>query len=175
MTINFIIAQVFGAIALIVLIISLQKNNKKTLLKYQIFSSLLYAIQYVFLNAYTGCLMNLACMGRNIAFNKYQDKKPPIYLLIIVIFLMIAFSAFTYVGYISLLPMIAVILYSIAVWNGNLKVIRNIELISCSLYIIYNINVQAYTGLVATIIEFIGALIALVRFDIKGKVLKENE
>ena len=47
MTINFIIAQVFGAIALIILIISLQKNNKKTLLKYQIFSSLLYAIQYV--------------------------------------------------------------------------------------------------------------------------------
>ena len=175
MTINFIIAQVFGAIALIILIISLQKNNKKTLLKYQIFSSILYAIQYVFLNAYTGCLMNLACMGRNIAFNKYQDKGPPVYLLIIVICLMIVFSAFTYVGYISLLPMIAVILYSIAVWNGNLKVIRSIELISCSLYIIYNINVQAYTGLVATIIEFIGALIALVRFDIKGKVLKENE
>lgn len=175
MTMNFIIAQVFGAIALIILIISLQKNNKKILLKYQFFSSLLYAIQYVFLNAYTGCLMNLVCMGRNISFNKYQEKRPPMYMLIIVILLMITFSVFTYVGYISLLPMIAVILYSIAVWNENLKVIRSIELISCSLYIIYNINVQAYTGLIATIIEFIGALIALFRFDIKRKVIIENE
>lgn len=165
--IKFIIAQIFGAFALIILIISFLKNNKEKLLKYQIFSSLLYAIQYVFLEAYPGALMNIACMLRNWIFKRYNEKRPPIFWLLFVIALMIVFSIFTFKGFISLLPMLAVILYSIALWVGSLKVIRVIEIISCSLYIIYNIYVYAYIGLIATIIELIGAIVALYKFNIK--------
>ena len=55
----FYLGQLFGVIALVVLMISFQKNDKKTLLKYQILSSLFFAIQYLCLNAISGCLMNL--------------------------------------------------------------------------------------------------------------------
>ena len=166
MTINFIIAQVIGILALFILMLSFQKNEKKLLLKYQIISSFLYALQYTFLGAYTGSLMNLTCMARNFIFNKYNNKVP-IYWLIIIVLLMITFSLITYVGIISLLPMFAVVLYSIAVWHGNLKLIRYTEVFSCSLFIVYNIKVLAITGLIATIIELIAALIAIYRFDIK--------
>lgn len=168
----FIVAQIFGALALTILIISLQKNNKTKLLLYQSISSLLYALQYLFLNAYTGCLMNLICMIRNMIFNRYPKKRPPVYWLIITIVLMIFFSSLSYTGVISFLPMIAVILYSIALWHGNLTVIRTTEIISCSLYILYNIKVLAITGLIATIIELVGAILAVYKFDIKKK--KEN-
>lgn len=168
MNINFIIAQILGFIALVILMISFQKNDKKFLLKFQTFSSLLYALQYAFLGAYTGCLMNLTCMIRNFIFNKYNNKKIPVYLLIIIIFLMIMFSLFTYIGPISLLPMLAVILYSIAIWYGNLKLIRYTEVFSCLLYIIYNIKVWAFTGLIATIIELLAALISIFRFNSIG-------
>ena len=109
----FIVAQIFGALALTILIISLQKNSKTKLLLYQSISSLLYALQYLFLNAYTGCFMNLICMIRNMIFNQYPKKRPPVYWLIITIVLMIFFSSLSYTGVISFLPMIAVILYSI--------------------------------------------------------------
>lgn len=168
----FIVAQIFGAFALAILIISLQKNSKTKLLLYQSISSLLYALQYLFLNAYTGCFMNLICMIRNMIFNQYPKKRPPVYWLIITIVLMIFFSSLSYTGVISFLPMIAVILYSIALWHGNLTVIRTTEIISCSLYILYNIKVLAITGLIATIIEFVGAILAVYKFDIKKK--KEN-
>lgn len=168
----FIVAQIFGALALTILIISLQKNSKTKLLLYQSISSLLYALQYLFLNAYTGCLMNLICMIRNMIFNRYPKKRPPVYWLIITIVLMIFFSSLSYTGVISFLPMIAVILYSIALWHGNLTVIRTTEIISCSLYILYNIKVLAITGLIATIIELVGAILAVYKFDIKKK--KEN-
>ena len=168
----FIVAQIFGAFALAILIISLQKNSKTKLLLYQSISSLLYALQYLFLNAYTGCFMNLICMIRNMIFNQYPKKRPPVYWLIITIVLMIFFSSLSYTGVISFLPMIAVILYSIALWNGNLTVIRITEIISCTLYIIYNIKVLAIIGLIATIIEFVGAILAVYKFDIKKK--KEN-
>lgn len=165
----FIVAQIFGALALAILIISLQKNSKTKLLLYQSISSLLYALQYLFLNAYTGCFMNLICMIRNMIFNQYPKKRPPVYWLIITIVLMIFFSSLSYTGVISFLPMIAVILYSIALWHGNLTVIRTTEIISCSLYILYNIKVLAITGLIATIIEFVGAILAVYKFDIKKK------
>lgn len=164
---NFIIAQIFGAIALIILVISFQNDKKERLLRLQMFSSLLYAIQYVFLKAYTGFSMNIICMIRNLLFNKFKDKRPPLYSLVIIIVLMVASSFFTFNGIISLLPTIAVILYSIALWNGNMKIIRATEIISCTLFIIYDIKVLAFTGLVATIIEMISAIFALYRFDIK--------
>ena len=159
-TINFIIAQVFGIIALIVLIISFQKNTTKKLLKLQVMSSLLYALQYLFLNAYTGLYMNIACAFRNILF--YKEKKSLIKLIIIIV-LMIILGILSYSNIYSLLPMIAVIIYSIALWYGNLKIIRIVEVISCSLYIIYNIKVLAITGFIATIIELIGAIVAIIK------------
>lgn len=166
---NFIIAQIIGAVALIILIISLQSNNKKRLLTYQMVSSLLYAFQYFFLKASSGCFMNLICMLRNWIFSRYSKTSPPVYWLIITVGIMVLASSLSYTGLISILPMIAVVIYSIALWNGNLTIIRITEIISCSLYIIYNINVLAITGLIATIIELLGALFAIFKFDIKVK------
>lgn len=165
---NFIIAQIIGIIALIVLMISFQKNTKEKLLKYQMVSSFLYAIQYLFLGAYTGCLMNFTCMVRNYIFNRYKNKVP-IYYLIIVILIMIFLSMLTYSGLISLLPMIAVVLYSCALWYGNLKIVRITDIISCLLFIIYNIKVLAITGLIATFIEMLSTIIAIYKFDIKNR------
>lgn len=165
---NFIIAQIIGIIALIVLMISFQKNTKEKLLKYQMVSSFLYAIQYLFLGAYTGCLMNFTCMVRNYIFNRYKNKVP-IYYLIIVILIMIFLSMLTYSGLISLLPMIAVVLYSCALWYGNLKIVRITDIISCLLFIIYNIKVLAITGLIATFIEMLATIIAIYKFDIKNR------
>lgn len=165
---NFVIAQIVGGIALIILIISFQGNNKEKLLRHQIVSSLLYAIQYAFLGAYTGSLMNLTCMIRNFIFKRYKTERPPLYWLIIVIILMVIFSLFTFNSFISLLPMLAVVLYSISLWNGNLKIVRVVEIISCSLFIIYNIKVLAYTGLIATVIELLGAIFAFYKFNIKN-------
>ena len=163
----FIFAQILGAIALFILVLSFQKNEKQSLLKYQIGSSLFFAAQYLCLQAYSGCLINIACIIRNILFRKYTGKRIPIYYLLFIICIMIVLSLFSYVGPISLLPCIACILYSCSLWQDNLKVTRIVEVISCSLYIIYNIKVLAYVGLISTIIELISALIAIYRFDIK--------
>lgn len=159
------LAQLFGFFALVILIISFQSNNKKTLLKYQIFSSLFFAIQYLCLNAITGCLMNLMTMIRNIIYKMF--KKTPLLFVSLIIIIMIILSVFSYNGLISLLPTIAVILYSVALWQKNLKITRITEIISCSLFIIYNINVLAIIGLISTIIELLFAIIAVYKFDIK--------
>ena len=162
----FYIAQLFGIIALVILIMSFQKNKKDTLLKYQIFSSLLFALQYLFLNAISGCLMNLMTMARNLIYKKFNDKIPIKYLILVII-CMIILSFISYNGIISLLPTLAVIIYSIALWQKNLTVTRIAEIISCSLFIIYNIKVLAISGFVSTLIEMFSAIIAIYKFDIR--------
>ena len=162
----FYVAQLFGIIALVVLIMSFQKDKKDALLKYQIFSSLLFALQYLFLNAISGCLMNLMSLIRNFIYKKFNDKIPIIYLILVII-CMIILSLISYKGIISLLPTFAVILYSIALWQKNLTITRIIEIISCSLYIIYNIKVLAISGLISTFIEMLSAITAIYKFDIK--------
>ena len=111
--------------------------------------------------------MNIVCVIRNIVFKKYEERTVPIYFLILIIVVMMILSLFSYTGPISLLPCIACILYSYGVWQNNLKITRITEVISCSLYIIYNIKVLAFVGLISTLIEMTSALIAIYRFDIK--------
>ena len=70
-------------------------------------------------------------------------------------------------GLISIFPTIAVILYSIAIWQKSLTFTRIAEVIGCVLFIIYNIHVLAISGLITTSIEMISAIIGIYRFDIK--------
>lgn len=162
----FYLAQLFGVIALCFLIISFQKNDKDELLKYQIFSSISFAIQYLLLNAITGVLMNLMSLIRNIIYKKF--KEIPFKYIVLIIIVMIILSIFSYNGVISLLPTLAVILYIIALWQKNLKITRITEVISCCLFIIYNISVLAIVGFISAIIELCFALVAVYRSDIKG-------
>lgn len=167
----FIIAQLLGLIALIALVLSFQKNNKITLLKYQIISSFLYAVQYLLLNAYSGCFMNMACALRNIVFSNYEKKVPKKYLILTII-TMILLSALSYKESISLLPCIACIIYSISLSQPNLTITRITHIISCTLYIIYNKKVLAITGLICTIVELSSSIIAILKYDLPK--LKKN-
>ena len=171
----FVIAQIIGFIGLIIVIISFQINNRNSLLKLQIISSFLFALQYLFLSAFTGCFMNLTCTIRNYVFFKFKDKKIPFSILLIFIIVMIALFLVSYSGPLSFLPTIAVVLFTCAVWSGNLKIIRFTEVVSCSLFIIYNIKVLAIVGLITSLIEVINALIAIYRFDIKKWVERHND
>lgn len=164
----FFLAQLFGLIGLIILVISFQQDKKDKLLKYQVFSSLFFSIQYFCLNAITGALMHGMTLIRNIIFKRFKTKVPIIYLIIIISF-MVILSAISYEGIISVFPAIGVILYSIAIWHGNLTMTRCVEIFGCILFIIYNIKYFAITGLITTIIEMMSAIIAIYRFDLKRR------
>ena len=171
---NFILAQIFGLFALCILGYSFQKDNKKNLLGLQTISSLFFALQYMFLFAWTGALMNFICIVRNHTFNKYKKNKIPTKIVLILMVLMIILSYISWAGWISILPTIAIIAYTLALTQSKLKIIRMTEILSCTLFIIYNIKVLAITGLISTIVELLLASIAIVRYDILKNHKAEN-
>lgn len=163
----FYMAQLIGLIGLIITIFSFQKNNKKTLLNYQILSSSLFSIQYILLQATSGFFMNITMCIRNIIFSRYKnDNVPNIYITIVIIILLLL-SLLSYNGPISLLPCIGSFIYTIALAKSSLKVTRIANSITCILYIIYNINVLAIAGIISASVELISTLIAIYKFDIK--------
>ena len=168
---KFIISQVFGMIALLFLYFSFNKNNKHTLLLNQSMSNLMFALSFLFLNAYTGFFSFLMASLRNIIFNKYNEV--PNYIVISVILVMVFLSLLSYNGLYSLLPTIAIIIYTYSLSKKNkkknLKNMRLAELTAVLLCVTYDFIVHAYTGLLANIVEGIIVIIAIYNYDIKKK------
>jgi len=165
---NFLIAQAFGFVALVLVVISFQINNKKRLIKLQGIGKICNIIEYAFLHAFSGAIVFVICVIRNYVFNKYE--KVPIKYLIITILLVLLSLVFTYDGLISLLPVSATCLYTFALWKGDLKLIRRIDIITCLIFILYTLRVSALMSFIATLLELTSSLLAIYRYDIKKKV-----
>ena len=171
-TICFITAQVIGLVAIIVDMLSFQKNSKNELLKLQIASNFLFAVQYMFLGAFSGALINVVCMARNYLFRKF--KKIPFYLLLIVLVAFVVFTVVTYDGPESLLPLFAMSIYTLALYTGNTTKIRLAEINGCILMIIYHVMVLAIFGTIATALVMASTIVAMVRYRGGKKPAREK-
>lgn len=170
--IGFVIAQIFGAIGLILIVISLQMRRKKTLLKLQMVSCLMFVMQYVCLKAPNGCVMNGIAMVRNFIYGRY--KKVPNWLVALVLLAIIVSAVVFYENPVGLLPGVATIVYTIGFASKNMRIVRGSDLLACLFYVAYNISVGAWMGLAATLLEMIFTIIAIVRYDIKESGLTQK-
>lgn len=159
-----VISYIFGFLAIIYLVISFQTDDTKVLLKDQVISSFFSGIQYLLIGSLSGAFMNFIAGVRNIVYKKY-DKKIPLFVLIFFIMLITFFSMMSYNDNISLLPMLAVLNYSFALWTGDLRLIRIINVSSNLLFLIYDLFISSITGFILHLLEMSSALVSIYRFD----------
>lgn len=155
-----IIGNIFGIIGLIYSAVAYHKKEKKDILKLLIISNSLSLIQYIFLQAYTGCITIIISIIRNIIALKKKNKNENIILAIFII-LYIVMGIITYNSIFSILPIIASIIYVIGIWNGNENIIRKTGLINMYLWLIYSISTFAVAGAIQNIILIISTHIAI--------------
>ena len=155
-----IIGNIFGIIGLIYSAVAYHKKEKKDILKLLIIANSLSLIQYMFLQAYTGCITIIISTIRNIIALKKRDKNENIILAIFII-LYIVMGIITYNSIFSILPIIASIIYVIGIWNGNENIIRKTGLINMYLWLIYSISTFAVAGAIQNIILIISTHIAI--------------
>lgn len=168
------IAQIIGFLALGLVILSFQKNNRLTLLLVMLGGLILFVIQYTLLNAWTGAFMNLIEAGMvYVSFKKETTKwAKSNWWLYIFITLYCLFGLLSYKNITDLLPIIAQAFGAVAVWQTNSKTIRYLMLIPRPLWFIYNLIVGSYAGMITEVLILFSLIIAIVRFDILK--LKEN-
>lgn len=167
-----IIIQGIGFSGLLAFISSYQIKSNKKLFLIQMVGVLLFALQFLLMGAFSGCLSLLLTAVRNIMMSKYNDwkwiKHKACPLLICVLFTVIL--VFTWAGPISLPAYIASVVSTIFYWTNDARKLRLANLFVCSpAWIIYDSIVGSIGGIVSESLTMISIIVSIYRFGWKNK------
>ena len=159
----YILAQIIGFIAFFVSLIAYHRKDKKTILINMITANIINLVHYLLLGAYSGCITKLLAIFRDcfIIFKKNCNNFLNYFYLIFFIILYIIASIFTFNGILSILPLLAALIYTIFIWNGNELRLKKIAFICYFIWLIYNIFVMSISGIVSNVISIVSTLIAI--------------
>lgn len=153
-----VIAGIVSSIAWIFLIYSYYKNNDNKILIFQIVSSFLFVINYTLLKAYTGMVILLFEIIRNLIYLKHTSLKT--YACIIPFYFLI--GVFTYDGIFSLFSLLASLTDSYALLHKGKKVVA-LSIITYTLWIIYDIYYLSIPNIIAQVLLVISNIYILIK------------
>lgn len=174
MTTEFILSQVIVVISYIFTAMTYIVKNRKWLLIYSFISLVMMGLSYFFLSAWSGFAMTGVAILRNIIFlvqNKKENDKSITavdwVILAVLVAIQIGLSVWTYDGPLSMLSVLATMIYTISVWQKNITA-YNILGIFCNLsWIAYDIFVGSIFAIVCETILLIVMIINLIIKQVK--------
>jgi hypothetical protein len=168
-----IIAQGMGFIALAFDFYVLQKDQREKMLGIKMITHFFFFLHYLLLGAMSGSVVNIVGAARIYVFKrrlfkKWANNKIWLYFFIL---LFIIVGLVTWDGYITLLPVTGMVIGTIAFWLHQPKQIRFLIVFSTLPWIVYNILVNSYPGIIGNVLILISTGLGIYRFD-KPKVYK---
>ncbi|PIN69412.1 hypothetical protein COV93_05560 [Candidatus Woesearchaeota archaeon CG11_big_fil_rev_8_21_14_0_20_43_8] len=162
-----LIIQGIGIIALIFVVLSFQSKKRYGILMFLWIAQSFFAVHFGLLEAWTAVAMNIIAAVRTYIFSQkdirgWASKRCWPYLFII---LFIAVGPFTWDGYHTLLPIIAQVIESIALWKRSPRIIRIMMLFPRPFWVVYNLMVGSYAGILTEIFVSVSILIGIYRYD----------
>lgn len=160
------IYYIISIMSIFLYVMSVQFKKKENILSMQIGASICYLIVYIIKGAWSGVFIEILEEIKNFVFIKIEknNKKIPIYILIIFITLLVGVSICFYDGILSLLPLFINIILFTSTYFKNPKYIRYTMLICGLLWGIYNIYVGAYIICIGNFLEILSATISIIRY-----------
>lgn len=164
LTLNYVLSQIFSLLCFACFGITFFSKNQKKIRFLGILMNVFQAISYMFLGATSGYAMLIIAIIRNLIFFKLnkQEYTTSYKLLLFALLLIITITgALTYTNIFSLLPVIAIVIYSIGVWQKSPKLYKLLSIPNCLLWVIYNLYVAS---VIASIDEFVMLILSIVGF-----------
>ena len=168
-----IAAQVVNTIGNVINMAGINVRDKKKVLLFFIAGTVFVATAIGMLGAVVGFLIQLVFLTET-TINYFWEKKHnkyPAWLILIYIIVPCILSAITFKSAWDLLPIIAGILFPLALISQGFW-LRFLNLLSVVMWIPYNIHVSQYAGAIGCTVFAVMNLVAIVRLDIlklKGK------
>ena len=175
-----IIAQAFGIIGMICNILVFQQKTHKRVLIWQFFAAITFSLNYFLLGAVVGGMLNLVGALRAVVFF-FKEKTHANSLVWLIVFICafavsypLTFFAFgteaiTRNFIIELLPVIAMIVATVALRLGSARAVRALGLISSPMWLIYNCFSGSIGAIASEILNLISIIVGIIRFDIEKK------
>ena len=161
MDITYILSQIFVIIQYIFIITTYQVKTKKQIIIFNTLGALSAIISFLCLKAYSGCMMSLVSIFRNILFFRIKEKDKS--KLVIVLILLFILTIFTYNGILSLMPSIGTLLYTLSVWQNDTKIYKKYGVLIEMSWFLYFIYIKSLFGIVLEGISLISIMIGLKR------------
>ena len=176
----FILGQAFGILALVCTVVSMQLKKKRPLMIMQTASEAFIIAQYLVKGAFTGSFMAIVSFIRNVIFTKYDKKRAPIWILVVLYLIMTVLTIVSWAGPLSILPYAGSLIYTWSLWYGKTKWIRLGNAIGNSPYLAYTLLTGNYALFAMTLLEVISAIVGFIRIDVinakkKHKKQKGND
>ena len=169
------LSQICAFLAMLIFSATYFTKNKKIILFAVIVFEVLYALQYVLLQAYTGFGMALLGIFRSlwIYFYEKKGKEKDKLTLIVLMSLLGIISLLTYDEWFSFLPLVGGIIYTYSIWQNSIFVYRLIALPMSICWIVYNILLGNPMGTFAESFMGVAELLGLIQYIILDKKAKK--
>ncbi len=190
--------QAIGFIGIALIIISVQFNVHWKIMLFRTLGSITFVIQYIFLGAWVGMVMDLIGCIRNIVFTyNVRKKRENIFWIwffsIVTIICGVTTIIMTWdkcIGYVShwssdqnvvlilavsvsIISIFAKLITTIAYGFKNPHIIRRLNIPSSVCWVVYNVLAFSIAGIVSDLMSLISTIIAEIRYT--GKPSLENK
>ncbi len=163
----FYIAQGIGVIALIIAITSFQQNSQKRIVTLQMISSVFFCVHFCMLGATLGGILNGIGIFRAAVFrNRDHAWASNKIWFVLFCLLFTAAGLFFWEGPLSLLPILSMILTTVAFWIKNARAVRFVTLPASPLWMVYNWVNGSFPGVLTEVCVLTSILVAVFRYDV---------
>lgn len=166
---NNIIVQAVGFIGTLLFFVSFQFKDNRTLFRVQFFSYVFYTLHLLLLGAFTGGASYIIntfrsfCLGSKWKFARSRG------MCAVICLMQLAALYFTWAGWLSVLPVAANIASTIGGYTHNAKKIRIAGMfINSPLWLVYNIIVGSWAGILDELISELSMIISVIRYGWKN-------
>ncbi len=169
-------AQAIGIVAMAFNILSYQNKKQKSIIAFQFFGSILFAVSFFMLKAYVGAILNIVAFFRAIVFlnrEKFHAEKPVWILVFVLLFFssyILTFTVFDtpwnwFSAVIELLPILGVTATTIGFHFKDAATVRKFSLICSPMWLIYNgVNI-AIGGFICEALSLVSIVVGMFRHD----------
>lgn len=173
-----LIGQLIGLVAMAFNILSYQQKNQKTVIGFQFFGSVLFALNFLMLGALVGGILNIIGIVRALVFmnkEKFHADRPIWLWGFIAAYLATYVLTFTVFGQevtilnlvIEALPVIGMTAITVGFRMTDARAVRRMGLISSPSWLIYNIANGSIGAICCEVFTLGSILIGMLRLDRK--------
>ena len=158
---NYILSQVFGSIAYLLLAYSFFKKKKKEILYIQILAYISFTIHYFLIEAITGTICNIIggfALILIYLFSNDEKKKKILVLVLLVLIMSMAFLS--YENAYSVFPVAACLVTFNSFLSKNEDHIRLVGIISAFFWLIYEIAHGSYITIIFEVVTVVSTTLA---------------
>lgn len=174
---DFILAQILGGIALILVCVGYFFKKKSHFLIIQTVANFFYAGAFYVVGAYVGAGLVVVSILRCI-YLYFAEKKSFKYTLHFLPIFIVCYISITVIFWDSpwdFLPLITSTLFTIGFVIKNLQTMRYVLLIPNAILVLYNILKTTYTSAILDFIEFIVIMVVIVKHILKNRRTKNDK